>query len=122
MPPLFSFAICDLCFNLRDVSSLLICFREHPTDPRKARGSDQLHPLLTSIFHELDRWELVPQWREPLTVEMLLAVDDTKAFSKHAFPSKWVAIADWSDCGIRTGFQKTELHKEITTLTFPTLY
>ena len=97
---------------LRDVASFLTRFGERPVDPRKERGSERLHSMLDRIFKELERWEKVPKRREPFTVEMLMAMDNTAVFGTHSFTSKWSAIADWGDCGIRGGFRKTEFVQE----------
>ena len=64
--------------------------------------------MLQSIYKELDRWEKVPDRREPFTREMLDAMSDTASFGQHDFNSSWAACHDWFDLGLRLGLRKGE--------------
>ena len=93
---------------VRDIARFLMRFGEHPIDPRKTEDQTGTDPMLQAIYKELDRWEKVPDRREPFTPEMLAAMSDTAAFGQHNFHSSWAACQDWFDLGLRLGLRKGE--------------
>lgn len=93
---------------VRDVAKFFCRVGEHPMDPRKTEDQTGFDPMLQSIYRELERWEKVPNRREPFTVEMLHAMDDTKVFGVHGFFSEWAVCRDFFELGLRLGLRLTE--------------
>lgn len=91
-----------------NVATFLMRFDSCRLDPRKTEEGDRLHPMLKSIYAELERWEKVPNRREPFTLEMLEAMYDESVFGKHAFTSKWESHKDWFNVCVRGGCRLTE--------------
>jgi hypothetical protein len=78
-------------------------------DPRKSNATDsRLSPVITSVFDELQRWEDVPNRREPFTIEMLHEVHRLIILEQSHPDSLIVALADWFLCGLFTGFRLSE--------------
>ncbi len=91
-----------------DLARLLTRVGDHPVDPRKTEDQLGFDPMLQAIYKELDRWEKVPNRREPFTVEMLRAMSDESVFGTHDSDSAWSACQDWFDLGLRLGLRKSE--------------
>jgi len=91
-----------------DVARFLARAGEHPIDPRKTLDQTGMDPTLQNIYKELERWEKVPDRREPFTAEMLAAMSDTATFGQHAPDSSWAACQDWFHLGLRLGLRLSE--------------
>ena len=97
-------------------ASLVQLLGESSADPRKHEGTDKTHPILASIFAEYERWEKQPNRREPLTLEMLSAVERRAATTtcKSVTTSLLPALCDWFECGLYAGFRLSEWAQDST--------
>jgi hypothetical protein len=59
------------------------------------------------LYDELQRWEALPNRREPFTVEMLNAMHDG-TFGYHDHASLFSCCRDWFGSGMYTGYRRTE--------------
>ena len=76
-------------------------------DPRYYLGHDtKFCKVLTSIYDECDRWDKVPDRREPFTSDMWRALA-AKATSHHP-DSLVAACVNWFACGLYLGFRLQE--------------
>jgi hypothetical protein len=90
---------------LRDVAKFLSRFS--PVDPRYRSATDRtLAPCIKAVTDEVQRWEKVPDRREPFTIEMWKYLSSLRDSS----PIDGIidCITDWSGCGLYGGFRKTE--------------
>ena len=97
-------------------ASLVQLLGESSADPRKHEGTDKTHPILASIFAEYERWEKQPNRREPLTLEMLSAVERRAATTtcKSVTTSLLPALCDWFECGLYAGFRLSKWAQDST--------
>ena len=90
-------------------ATFLALFGDHPRDYRKTNPADTtLSPVLTSVFTELQRWESVPNRREPYTLEMLKDMQRRTAAADCGPDSMMSAMGDWFQCGLFAGFRLSE--------------
>lgn len=98
---------------IKNVASALALFGPYERDFRKDNPTDQGMCLtLNMIFKELERWEQMPDRREPFTVEMLNELEAQNLANKESFLSKQSALADWFLIGLFTGNRLTEWAQE----------
>jgi hypothetical protein len=92
---------------VRDVASFLASL--HERDLRKDNATDtKLSKVLTSVFDELQRWEKVPNRREPFTVEMLQFWEQHVSATNARPESLAAALLDWFECGLFAGTRRSE--------------
>jgi hypothetical protein len=77
--------------------------RENPTDKAFC-------PSLQAVYNELQRWERVPNRREPFTLEMLADVQSQAQTSTltDGPDSLLPVLADWFEVGLFSGLRKSE--------------
>jgi hypothetical protein len=98
---------------IKNVASALALFGPCPRDFRKDNPTDQgFCPLLNAVYKELERWEQMPNRREPFTVEMLNELEAQIAAGQDSFLSRKAALADWFLIGLFTGNRLTEWAQE----------
>ena len=64
--------------------------------------------LLQDVYSELERWESVPNRREPFSVEMLAAQEAKVIDTQATFLSFDAAFTDWSEVGLFNGNRRAE--------------
>jgi hypothetical protein len=78
-------------------------------DFRKENQTDtQMCPSLQAVYKELERWEKVPNRREPFTLEMLKQLDDTIKDKRIDQDSLQGVLADWFVTCLFLGSRKSE--------------
>jgi hypothetical protein len=94
-----------------DVASFLRRFDANQRDFRRDHDSDKHFAApLTKVFTELERWEKVPNRREPFTVEMLL---ELKRRTASTDPDGLLSVlCDWFEIGLFQGFRRCEWAQE----------
>jgi len=99
---------------VRDVATFLRQCDPQQRDFRRDSDTDkQFSVSLAKVYAEIERWEKVPNRREPFTVEMLLELRQRVA--KGADPDGILsALADWFELGLFQGFRRTEWAQEST--------
>jgi hypothetical protein len=76
----------------------------HPRDPRKEAPADHgFAECLQAVYKELERYEKVPNRREPFTLEMLRHIKSQVKASNAESTSLLAAMADWSEINLFTG-------------------
>ena len=98
---------------LTDVAKFIGRFRE--VDPRFTSSADtKLAPIIGKVLQEQRRWEVVPNRREPFTMDLqnilskkAAATTDTCSFD--------AAIADWTLCNMYAGCRGVEWAQTSTT-------
>jgi hypothetical protein len=94
---------------IRDVARFLALFGTHERDLRKDNPTDvKLSKVLTSVFDELQRWEKVPNRREPFTVAMLTFWEQHVSTTNAHPDSLATALRDWFECGLFAGTRRSE--------------
>jgi hypothetical protein len=88
--------------------------RENPTDKAFC-------PSLQAVYNELQRWERVPNRREPFTLEMLADVQSqAQACTLTDGPDSLLPVlADWFEVGLFSGLENPSGHKTQVAITFP---
>ena len=87
------------------------CARSNPRDPRKL---DQTHkslaPAIQGVITEVQRWEDIPDRREPFTVEMLRYLLALRDSQPHLYDrdSSLAAMINWASAGLYDGFRLSE--------------
>ena len=87
------------------------CARSNPRDPRKLEQTHQrLAPAIQSVINEVQRWEDIPNRREPFTIEMLRYMIELRDSQPHIHDqdSPLAAMIDWSSAGLYDGFRLSE--------------
>jgi hypothetical protein len=98
---------------IKNVAAALALFGPHERDFRKENPTDQnMCPTLNTIFKEMERWEKMPNRREPFTVEMLDELLSQVTANRDSFYSKNAALTDWFCIGLYTGSRLTEWAQE----------
>jgi hypothetical protein len=78
-------------------------------DPRKyTPSSPSFAPELVAVFTEYQRWESMPDRREPWTPELQLNLDVHLSSLNHAPDSLPSAIADFTAAGLQVGYRVSE--------------
>jgi hypothetical protein len=91
------------------VATFLALFGKARVDFRyEADGDKRMHPLLHDVFAELERWESVPNRREPFSIDMLIAQEKLVRDTNAPFLSFPSAFMDWSEVGIFNGNRRCE--------------
>ena len=90
------------------VAAIVLYFTHGKIDPRKNEQQTEFDPLLSNVFKELERWEKVPDRREPWTLEMMDCMTDTSVFGAHSPDSAWSACIDWFRVGLQLGYRLSE--------------
>jgi hypothetical protein len=94
---------------LLHVASLFWLFGPQQRDFRKSNNNDSgFTPELTKLYCELDRWETVPNRREPFTLEMLHELYSWASKSNVSLDSFLAAFQDWFTIGLFAGLGKSE--------------
>lgn len=94
---------------IRVIARFLEKFGEHPRDLRKdGPTATKFSEHLESVYKELERWEAMPDRREPFTVEMLQFWEEHVVRNHYSWLSAEAALADWFQCGIYGAFRKSE--------------
>ncbi len=87
------------------------CARSNPRDPRKLeQTSKALAPEIQGVINEVQRWENIPDRREPFTLEMLRYLIELRASQPHIHDhdSPLAAMIDWASAGLYDGFRLSE--------------
>ncbi|KAI2510867.1 hypothetical protein MHU86_3488 [Fragilaria crotonensis] len=91
---------------LHDIATFLGRFR--PIDPRFISAADAaLAPVIAKVIAEQRRWEMVPNRREPFTVEMHLAIANFPSSQKDDC-CLTAAMANWTLCNLYAGCRGIE--------------
>jgi hypothetical protein len=86
-----------------------IALGSRQTDFRKENQTDtQMCQSLQAVYKELERWEKIPNRREPFTLEMLDQLDDTIKKQCIDQDSLQGALADWFTTCLFLGSRKSE--------------
>jgi hypothetical protein len=94
---------------LLHVASLFWLFGPQQRDFRKSNNNDSgFTPELTKLYCELDRWETVPNRREPFTLEMLHELYSWASKSNVSLDSFLAAFQDWFTIGLFAGLVKSD--------------
>lgn len=95
---------------IQNVSSFLQLFPTNPYDYRLThRSSKETHPYLLAVYKEIERYESVPDKREPFTLDMLKAL---RAIVATEYPDEedtlLPALLDWFEIGLFLGLRLSE--------------
>ena len=93
-----------------DVARFLALFGPRDIDYRKDNNAEKsFSRVLQSVYDELERWETVPNRREPFTIEMLdaLLIKVEKLPPGH-HTGLLAVLYDWFVCGLFGGFRLSE--------------
>ncbi|KAI2509255.1 hypothetical protein MHU86_5143 [Fragilaria crotonensis] len=91
---------------LHDIATFLGRFR--PIDPRFVSAADTtLAPAIAKVLAEQKRWEMVPNRREPFTVEMHIAIA-TLPSAQQDDCCLSAAMANWTLCNLYAGCRGIE--------------
>jgi hypothetical protein len=91
---------------LHEIATFLGRFR--PIDPRFVSAADTtLAPAIAKVLAEQRRWEMVPNRREPFTVEMHLAIANFPSSQKDDC-CLTAAMANWTLCNLYAGCRGIE--------------
>lgn len=94
---------------LLSVASFIALVGNHPRDPRKRSPTDkEFCPELQAVLRELERWEKVPNRREPYTLAMQEFLERELHRICPGDNSLLAAIVDWGVAGLFTGFRLSE--------------
>ncbi len=94
---------------IHHVSSWLALFGEYPRDFRYDNpGDSRFSKLLQAVYDELQRWEKVPDRREPFTPYMLAILRGRVTKLGDATFSLEAALLDWFTIGLFTGHRLSE--------------
>jgi hypothetical protein len=98
---------------VKNVAAALALFGPLERDFRKENPTETgLCPTLNAIFKEMERWEQMPNRREPFTIEMLDELLAQVKVNQESFLSKNAAMTDWLLIGLFTGSRLTEWAQE----------
>jgi hypothetical protein len=92
---------------VRQCVSFFMLINQWDVNPLFIAGSTTHFKELKGLYDELQRWEAMPERREPFTVEMLNAMHDG-TFGQHAHESLFACCRDWFGSGMYTGYRRTE--------------
>jgi hypothetical protein len=79
-------------------------------DPRIDPKTGKIHRLIDTILKEIERWESMPNRREPVTKTMVRHLQGTS--KDHHEDSLDTAITDWMIVGLHTGYRRIEWAQE----------
>lgn len=90
---------------------IISVFDPKERDPRFPTGQSKLAQPITKVYSELERWESIPDRREPYTIQMqqLLA---TWARTESATDSIIPVLFNWFGVGLQTGCRLSEWAQE----------
>jgi hypothetical protein len=90
--------------------ALAVFFRGFGSHERDFRMSDNnvLIPELSKLYADLQRWETVPNRREPFTLEMLHVLHSLVLSTHVSADSDLAALLDWFTIGLFAGLRKSE--------------
>ena len=93
---------------LRDVATFIYC--QIDVDPRYEAGKNHLAPPIQKVISEYQRFEKIPNRREPWTVEMQLFLDEMVSALTYdgAEDSMDAAVADFTAFGLSAGIRRSE--------------
>jgi hypothetical protein len=100
---------------LRDVARLLVTFNAR--DPRRTDATQTTNAeCISGVLAEVKRWELVPNCREPLTVDMYMWLHDhvNAPASVHGFDSRYRVVTNWFGKGLYGGYRLTEWAQSVS--------
>ena len=92
---------------VRQCVSFFMLFNRWETNPLMVPGTTTYFKELKGLYDELQRWEALPNRREPFTVEMLNAMHEG-TFGHHDHASLFCCCRDWFGSGMYTGYRRTE--------------
>lgn len=92
---------------VRQCVSFFWLFNRWDTNPLMDPGTTTYFRELKGLYDELQRWESIPDRREPFTVEMLAAMHDG-TMGHHDPLSLFACCRDWFGSGMYTGYRRTE--------------
>jgi hypothetical protein len=92
---------------VRQCVSFFMLFNRWEANPLMDPGTNTHFKELKGLYAELQRWESIPDRREPFTVEMLNAMHDG-TFGHHDQLSLFACCRDWFGSGLYTGYRCTE--------------
>ncbi len=94
---------------VRDVACFLSLFTASRTDYRYTDShSRSLAPALKGVFDEIQKYESLPDKREPYTFEMQKLFVRKNAEAGVSPDSLSAALQDWFECGLFAGFRLSE--------------
>ena len=64
-----------------------------------------IHKSIKSVYQELERWEKVPDLKEPVTIKMVQWLKKLQATQQTPSTSKLNAVIDWIEMGMAAGFR-----------------
>jgi hypothetical protein len=101
--------------------NIAVFFKRFGKQERDFRMQDDknttLIPELTKLYAELQRWESVPDRREPFTLDMLDALCSLVASTQAPPDSDLAALQDWFTIGLFAGLRKSEWAQNAGTAT-----
>jgi hypothetical protein len=77
------------------------------TCPKEDPLTGKEHSKITRELHEFERWEKIPNRKDPLTKKMLATLANVMAPSTHT-DSKENAFIDWCTVGLHMGYRRCE--------------
>jgi hypothetical protein len=87
------------------------CARSNPRDPRKLEQTNKaLAPEIQRVINEVQRWENIPDRREPFTLKMLRYLIELRTSQPHIHDhdSPLAAMIDRASAGLYDGFRLSE--------------
>lgn len=75
--------------------------------------SGKLSPHIRSVLNEVHRWESMPEWKEPVMLEMLECIKDDLNSDKNPIAQ---ALFDWNIIGHYYGFRLSEWAQQANNL------
>ena len=91
---------------LKDAATLLHQFDDTDRDARKLPGETKLAYMVTAVLKEVEKFEKVPDRREPFTHAMLRLLKSKCAFDKGDTLRK--ALSDWFAVSLTGGYRRAE--------------
>jgi hypothetical protein len=105
--------VCTIKKYILDVSHFLQLFDVHSFDfCYDNSGESKFSPVLQKVYDELERWENVPNRREPFTLEMLEDYRAEVIREKYHEDSLHAAMLDWFEIGLFAGLRKSEFAQD----------
>ena len=91
---------------LKDAATLLHQFDDTDRDARKKPGDTKLAYMVTAVLKEVEKFEKVPDRREPFTHVMLRLLKSKCAFDTDDTLQK--VLYDWCTVGLQGGYRRAE--------------
>jgi hypothetical protein len=102
---------------LHNIAAFFRKFGPRERDFRMTEGTTTFIPELSKLFTELQRWESVPDRREPFTLDMLHALYSLVSTTQVPPDSDLAGLQDWFTIGLFAGLRKSEWAQNAGTAT-----